>query len=532
MRYPYVPPTPTPHPSDSPDDMLGRSARLLHDALTTTSADDPAIHFGDRTLTFGDLAYRARRLGESVAAVVPEAGTAAVVGHNHPDYVALLMGVPASGRSILLLNQRSSAIEWRRSIDQVGARLVLGTAAFLDRLDPPNRVSHVVDLDIESVARRFESLGRHPDPRPQSDPSKPAWLIPTSGTTGDPKLATLTHRSIWAAIDALDGGRPIADDDVYVFPFPLCHVAAYNVIAHLNRGRPVVLMERFDPDELVAAVARHQATSVSLAPTMLRALLDRVAARPELAAGLSSLRKIGYGAAPLSPELARSAVETLGVELNQGYGMTELSGNAVFMDAVDHRRAMSDRPELASAAGKPAPGVEIRISELGEIEVRAAQIFAGYHGDPDATEAVIDDGWLRTGDVGRIDADGYLYVTDRLRDVIITGGETVGSREIEDLLAADPTVAEVAVIGLPDSFWGEVITAVIVPTKPERDEVDPSALAERVRSRLGGVKTPRRWEIVDALPTSPTGKVLKRVLREQLRTVEVEEGHRATASNC
>ncbi|MBK6669814.1 MAG: AMP-binding protein [Actinobacteria bacterium] len=297
--------------------------------------------------------------------------------------------------------------------------------------------------------------------------------------------------------------RPLADDDVYLFPFPLFHVAAYNVIhAHL-RGRPVVLVARFDAAEVAALIERHRVTNISLAPTMIAMLLDHPAARRH---DLSSLRVVAYGASAIPLPLLRRGLDELGCGFAQGYGMTELSGNAVFLTPDDHRRAAADRPDLLTAAGRPGPLAAIRLADDGEIEVRADQVIPGYWNRPDATaDAFTADGWFRTGDIGRIDAEGYLSIVDRAKDIIVTGGENVASREVEDALAEHPDVAAVAVVGVAHPRWGEQVVA--VATAADGATIDADAVLEWARGRLAGFKRPKALLVRDALPVNASGKV-------------------------
>jgi acyl-CoA synthetase (AMP-forming)/AMP-acid ligase II len=289
-------------------------------------------------------------------------------------------------------------------------------------------------------------------------------------------------------------------------------VAGYNVLLHHHHRRPVVLLPGFSPTVVCEAIARHRITTISLAPTMVASLIDDPA---RSSADLSSLRTVSYGASAMPTEVLRLAVERLGCDFTQGYGMTELSGNAVFLGAEEHRRALSDQPHLLGAAGRPAPGVDLRILDDGEIAVRAAQVMAGYWEDEEATaSSFAEGGWFRTGDIGRLDGDGNLYVIDRKKDVIVTGGENVASREVEDVLHAHPSVATAAVVGVPDRTWGERVAAFVVPRAGET--VDVGALDAFVRQRLAGYKVPRLWEVVAELPTNAGGKVLKRELRDRL----------------
>jgi acyl-CoA synthetase (AMP-forming)/AMP-acid ligase II len=329
----------------------------------------------------------------------------------------------------------------------------------------------------------------------------------------------LTHRSLAAGVTNSAIARPLAADDVYLFPFPLFHVAAYNVLhAHLRR-RPVVLVPRFDAATVLELIGSEGVTCCSLAPTMVAMLLDHPG---RTASSLAGLRQISYGAAAMPLDLLQRVLEELPhCGLAQGYGMTELSGNAVFLTPEDHRRAASDEPGLLAAAGRPGPLVGLQIvddedrevpaGEPGEILVRGDQVCAGYWEDPAATADSRRGPWLRTGDVGRV-IDGVLYVVDRKKDLIITGGENVASREVEDLVGQHPDVAQVAVVGVPDERWGETICAVVVPA-PDRDGIDVDELVRWTDGRIAGFKRPRRVVVVDELPLNASGKVDKGLVR-------------------
>ncbi|CAB4597852.1 unannotated protein [freshwater metagenome] len=500
---------------------------LLHEVVLGAARSIPgqaAIVHGDEVLTFGELADRVRRTALFATEFCPVGGRIAVIGENDPGWIDLYYGVPAAGRTLVFLNQRLSAPELSALITRSGASVVVGEPTHLDRLRLEGVELPLVDWDGWKLGcLALGDVPIAPVPSASSD-AIPAWLLFTSGTTAAPKGALLTHRSVMAAVAASSAARPVEPDDVYAFPFPLCHVAGYNVVHRHFHGRPVVLLDRFEPKTFCAAVAARSATSTSLAATMLASLLDHVDSDPGALEDLRTLRSIAYGAAPMPPSLLRRADALLGVDFAQGYGMTELSGNAVFLDAEAHRRGLAGEPGLLAAAGRPAPGVEVRIAdaddvdvrlgEVGEILVRADQMMIGYLDDPDASEAALRGGWLHTGDIGRIDDGGYLHVVDRSKDIIITGGENVSSREVEDVVAAFPGVLRVAVVGVPDPRWGENVCAVIV--SPEADRPDPAVLAAFVRSRLAGFKVPRHVVFVTELPVNASGKVLKAQLRELL----------------
>ncbi|MEO9224445.1 MAG: AMP-binding protein, partial [Acidimicrobiales bacterium] len=275
----------------------------------------------------------------------------------------------------------------------------------------------------------------------------------------------------------------------------------------------------FDPGLVVQAGAVHEATVLSVAPTMLHVLVDHLESTGER---MPSLRSISYGASPITPSILRRADAVFAADFNQGYGMTELAGNAVFLDPDDHRRGLGDEPQLLASAGRPTEFAEIRILDddghdvasgsTGEIAVRGEQVMKGYWRSQETNRESFVGDWFRTGDIGRLDADGYLFVIDRKKDVIITGGENVSSREVEDAIATHPDVGEVAVIGVPDPRWGESVCAVVVPRNgADLAETDVIAYG---RTAIGGFKKPTRAIFIDELPRNPSGKVLKRELRE------------------
>ena len=480
----------------------------------------PALLDGRRSRTFAELDDRIDRTIAVLGGLVGPGIAVAALGPNAWGWIDAYYGVPASGRLLVPLNHRLHAAELVEMVRRAAVGLVLGDADHLARV-------LAVDDSIPTVDWSAWDLlidGATPSgARPPVDPSDPAWLLFTSGTTAAPKGALLSHRSLSASVAASDTARPVDVDDVYVYPFPLCHVAGYNVLQRHANGRPVALLDGFDASRFCDVVEATSATSCSLAATMLASLLDLLGAEPERRGQLTTLRSIGYGASPMPTPLLRRADVMLGVDLGQGYGMTELSGNAVFLDAATHRRGLDDDESILSAAGVPAPGVEVRIvdedgtdladGQVGEITVRAPQVMVGYLDDPEATAAAIVDGWLRTGDLGRLD-DGMLRVVDRRKDMIITGGENVASLEVEEAVMSHPAVLRVAVIGVPDAHWGENVCAVVVPV--DADGFDVDAVETHVRSRLAGFKVPRHWWLVDALPVNAAGKVTKAELRRRV----------------
>jgi acyl-CoA synthetase (AMP-forming)/AMP-acid ligase II len=359
----------------------------------------------------------------------------------------------------------------------------------------------------------------------QSHDDAPAWLIYTSGTTGRAKGAVLSHRNVVAGVlnTAVSWGY---DDEVWpavsLCPWPLCHIAGYGVlVAHLHADT-LVLMRRYDPEGLLALVQEHRVTATTAAPTMLAMLLRHPAFDDY---DTSSIRRIGYGSAPMPVTVLREAMRRFpGARFQTGFGMTELSGNVLVHSAEDHVAAAEGRTELLASVGKPMMLSAVRVvddsgadtapDEVGELVVRGEQVCSGYWGRPEATAEALRGGWFHSGDLARRDADGYYYIVDRIKDMILTGGENVYSREVEEVLHEHPAVAAAAVVGTPDEVWGERVVAVLEPRAGHHLDVDE--VRAFCRARLAGYKCPREVLVVDELPRNTVGKILKRVLRERV----------------
>ena len=492
------------------------------DKWRAESPTDPAIITGDQVVSIGQFAELVDAIVDALDALTPAGGRVAVLGPNGVTAAALLYAVPASGRVLVPLNGRLLPAEQLALLERSAADLLVG-----ERVDGFTGPTIAVD-ELVASGSASTTVAHRTEP----EPNDMAWVIFTSGTTGQPKGVLLTHASLAAAVGTTAAGRPLTDDDVYLYPFPLFHVSAYNVLHAHARRRPVVLPTRFDARQVLDLADRYAVTAMSLAPTMLRMLLDELAAtgrRPP-----RCLRTVAYGASPMAEALLREASDVLGCGFAQGYGMTELSGNAVFLSPADHLRGLAGEGRFLRAAGYPGPGVQLRLVDeagtdvstgmAGEITVAAAQVCAGYLDDPVSTEAAIVDGWLHTGDIGVLDPDGLLHVVDRAKDIVVTGGENVSSREVEEALLSHEHVAQAAVIGLPDDRWGEAVTACIVLRTSGLDRFDGSpsartALTETLRAhvgeRLAGYKKPRRVIVLDALPVNAGGKVDKPLLRAQ-----------------
>jgi long-chain acyl-CoA synthetase len=439
---------------------------------------------------------RYRELADRLSRLEVEPGTrVGVLAENTQAHVEAWLGVPAAGAVIVSLNHRLAPEELRFIADD--AQL-----AFLvtDR-----------DIDLGCEVVEWESLlGGPPRPAPDLAPDALAAISYTGGTTGRPKGVMLTHGNLLANAqhNLVATGHRAGQRWLHVCP--MFHVAGIaNLIACTWVGAEQVLLPRFDPAAVLAAMERERITHTVLVPTMLQLLLDAPGAD---SADLSSLRHVQYAASPISAELQARVLERLpDCDVAQFYGMTEAAPTVTHLTPEDHRRG---GPRLRSV-GTPVPGVEVEVrgadGEPGELWIRGPNIMLGYWKRPEETAEALVDGWYRSGDIVAEDEHGYLYMVDRAKDMIVTGGENVYSLEIEAVLLRHPAVLEAAAFGVPDDRWGEAVHAVVVAREP----VTVDALLDHCRASIGGFKVPREIELRDEpLPKSGPGKVLKTALRE------------------
>ncbi|MAT93010.1 MAG: hypothetical protein CME59_10460 [Halioglobus sp.] len=473
----------------------------------TAAAQRTALYWGDKRISYGQLQQRVQRLAAMLAATGEPGARVAVLAWNCPAFVELMYAVPAAGHILVPLNARLAAAELCDQLRRSGSRVLYADPGLLAPLrthaDFPAAIDCVA-LGEDYEGRLARDAGAAPPPCRAQDP---AWILYTSGSTGRPKGAVLTHASFLAGLRSAALARPVEADDRYFYPFPLFHVAAHNVLLQHLYGAAVVLAPAFDAAQTLRACRELGVTTLSLAPTMIAMLLDHPDFTP---ADLASVRTIGYGASAMPSTLLRRLLDRTGVGLCQSYGMTELSGSVAFLTVEDHRAAAAGQDWLLGSVGRPLPAAELRIDpDSGEILVRAEQCMAGYWQDEEASAQALRGGWLHTGDIGRFDENGYLYIVDRLKDMIISGGENVASREVEEVLRRHSGVRDCAVIGLPDPRWGECVAAVTVAAP----DVSDGELEAHCRAHLAGYKTPRRWLRRDALPLNAAGKVDKPLLR-------------------
>jgi acyl-CoA synthetase (AMP-forming)/AMP-acid ligase II len=487
--------------------------------------DDVAVTFAGSSRTWGELGRRVRQVAAALRASGLRPGDRiAVLDLNHPSCLELTLACAQVGTANAVVNFRLAPPEIIYVINDAEARILFVGPEFAgaltqirDKLPSVEQVIHIGGEQDEYEAW----LGAH-DPADDGHPASPDDCfvqLYTSGTTGFPKGAMLTHRGMLAHAGNVAADFASGHGDVVQVAMPLFHVGgtSYALFA-LYAGARIVMMRVPDPALVLDVLEQHHITHTFLVPALLAAMTQVPGAADR---DFSALRVLSYGASPMPMPVMRACLKLFPGRMHQLYGMTEACGVVTALGPEDH-----EDPAVAHrlvSAGKPIHGVEIEIRDPatgdpvptgapGEIWVRTGQLMSGYWRKPDATAAAITaDGWLRSGDGGHVDADGYVYVTDRIKDMIISGAENNYPAEIERVLAEHPAVGDVAVIGVPDEQWGEVPKAVVVAAPGAT--VDPEALMAYCREHLAGFKCPKSVDLVAELPRNPTGKVLKKDLR-------------------
>lgn len=500
----------------SPAHALLDSAHRFSDAPAITDLDHPG---GPSTLTYAQLWTRAAAVAGTFTALGLNPGDrVALLLHNGTAYVESYFGAMAAGLIVVPLNVRLLDEDYQHMLRDSGAKILVTTDEFLDRAPGLESVPGLTILEPADVGG-FEA---EPLAVPVArDETAPSSLMYTSGTTGLPKAVVLSDRSWWAiatrAIDVLS----MREGEVTLHAAPLTHGAGFLLLPTIQLGGHNVLCASFTGARTLEIFDDYRVTGVFLVPSMIRMLLD---AWPEHRSTPSALRRIYYAGSPIDPETFREAVAKFDGRLVQSFAQMESPMFFTVLDETDHRQAAAEQDSaLVRSAGRTLPGVELRIvddegnsvalGEPGEVIARAPQTMNGYWKRPDATNAALVDGWLRTGDVGYFDDEGYLYIVDRKKDMIVTGGSNVYAHEVEEVLLENPAIKEAAVIGIPHRTWGEAVTAVLVPAGDQRDG---EAVLAACRAKLAGYRIPKRVEWVDSLPRNAYGKVLKRRLREEL----------------
>ena len=510
--------------------MTDEHPRTLVDILDANEKSRPgkcALVFGDERIDYATLARRSRQIASGLLASGAEPGDRiAYIGANSAAYYEILFAAARIGAVMLPLNWRLADDELVYILTNGRARMLFAEPRFIERLEKAG-LSFALRVPLNHLGVD-DDFAAWRDARPDDISNIPiaredvVMQLYTSGTTGKPKGAMLSHRSILALRSEVPDERQPAwnrwtEADVSILPLPLFHIgtAAWGLIG-MYYGATSIIQSEFDPVMFIDAIERHGVTRLCMVPSALKLMIEHPRA---VEADFSSVEYTFYGASPIPLPLLRDAMRVLGGGFVQIYGMTETSGAISGLPPEDHDLGGNRRMQ---SAGKPYPGVEIQIrspegralpeGQIGEVAICCGATMVGYYGDPAATARSIDaDGWLLTGDAGYLE-DGYLFIHDRIKEMIISGGENVYPAEVEAALCDHPDVADVAVIGVPDPKWGEAVKAVIVRA-PQSTATSDDVLAW-LKSRIAGYKVPKSIDFVESLPRNASGKVLRKDLRE------------------
>lgn len=474
-------------------DLISRAARQF--------GDRPCLVEGERVMSFARFDAATNRFASAMGMLGLAPGDrVGVLLPNGIDCLVAYYGLAKAGLVRVSLNSRDTPADLRFKLAEVGARAVLvgpdapdlGVSMTL----PPARLQALLAAASDTPCARDRSL------------DEPYRLGFTGGTTGKPKAVTLTERGELAELSAFltDLVPDIGPHDRFLHAAPIAHASGAFFLPALVRGATSLVMAKFDPGAFVSLAVATRATMTFLVPTMLALLLEE----PALAGADLALRRIAYGASPLAPAVYVRAAQRFGPIFAQTYGQAESPMVITCLKPDEHDRTGScGRPfTLAQVAVMDDDGHLLPPGQVGEIVVKGPQLMARYWNQPEATAAAFRGGWLHTGDIGRMDADGFFYLLDRKGDMLISGGYNVYPREVEDVLLAFPGVVEAAVIGLPDETWGDRVHAVV-----SGPGIDTAALLAHARAALAGYKAPRSVELWDALPKSPANKILRREVK-------------------
>ncbi len=495
------------------------------EALRCHAAERPdavALRFGDRVTTWREFDEQANRIANALIAMgLTKGDRVAYVGKNSDRAIALTLGASRAGVVFVPIIWRLAPTEIEYILADSSARVLFVEPAFAP-IGASAARRGVTVIDVEAEYDAMLQRGAPEPPAVAINEQDVLLQLYTSGTTGKPKGVMLTHANgirqranqIRAGVDWL----LTEPGDTTVVAMPYGHIGGVGfALLATNGGQEMIVHAEFDPGAVIEAVERHRVKRIFLVPAAIAMLLQHPRAAE---ADFSSIETLSYGASPIPLPLLQQAVDRMGCGFVQAYGMTETWGTVVALPPEDH---LPGREAKMSAAGKALPGVELRIIDedgkplppgtIGEIAISSPNNMAGYWKKPEETAATMyEPGWIRTGDAGLIDEDGYLFIQDRIKDMIITGAENVYPAEVESALHGHPAVLEAAVIGVPDAKWGEAVKAMVV-LKPGA-VATPDELIAHARTRIAGFKCPKSVDFIPALPRNPSGKILRRELRE------------------
>jgi long-chain acyl-CoA synthetase len=485
--------------------------------------DKPALTAGDRTLTFAELDARSSQVANALAAegVSPE-DRIAFLDKNTIEYFELLLGGGKLNAVMVAVNWRLAPPEVAYIVNDAEAKVFVVGEDFLPVLDAIRDELTTVKKFVV-VGRDYEDwVSSQPaaDPGIDSGPNDVAFQLYTSGTTGLPKGVMLTNSNLFSLLPVAAPDWLFTAESQNLVAMPLFHIggSGYATVG-MFMGCHTILMKEVNPAEMLQLIVEKKITNAFAVPAVLQFMLSVPGVEKM---DFSALRCMVYGASPISVEVLAKSIETFKCDFIQAYGLTETTGAIVTLMPEDHDPTGPNAHRLRSA-GKAIGGVELRIvspdtgtdakvGEVGEIWSRTGQNMLGYWKKPEETaKTITEDGWLKTGDAGYLDDDGYLYIHDRVKDMIVSGGENIYPAEVENCLMSHPDIADVAVVGVPSEKWGETVKALVV--KKEGSDPTPESIIAFAKERIASYKCPTSVDWIDALPRNPSGKILKRELR-------------------
>ena len=505
---------------------------LVHDYLEYYARNAPELPCtteGEHTLSYGEVNALANQLAHGFLALDVEKGErVAILGENSAWHCVFFMAASKTGAVAVPLNYRLAPAELAFVIGDANTRALLvleGMESVLADLRENLPANTAIISHDQPDSLHLESwISQFPQHSPEVEMmSGEAFLqLYTSGTTGNPKGVVTSHHNILALTMMNIIASPARPNQgtAGIVCAPLFHIGgAGSAVAAIFNGQHTLLHRVFDPVQLVDDMERYPVTAIFMVPAMIMAVLQIPGVEQR---NFSKLQQIFYGASPISETVLRRAMEVFQCDFVQMYGMTETTGTVVNLSPEDHRLALAGKPELLRSCGRASVGTRVNImspdgaevpaGEVGEIWVKSETNMLEYYNLPEATAADLTDGWVHTGDAGYKDEEGYIYLKDRMKDMVVSGGENIYPVEVENALAKHEAVADVAVIGVPDDKFGEALLAFVV-TRPGMSLTVDEAI-EFCRDKIAGYKIPRQLQLVAELPRNPSGKILKKVLRE------------------
>jgi acyl-CoA synthetase (AMP-forming)/AMP-acid ligase II len=492
--------------------------------------DQPAIIFNEQVTSFRALDDRSNRLANALLGLgLTKGDRVAFQMSNRPAIVELEVALYKAGLVRVPLNARLAPAEVVDVIENGDPKVFLvgdsHVGSVQDLADRLGAVEHFIGVGTSVPGwHEYEALlaaAADINPDAEMQPEDLAVLHYTSGSTGKLKAAMQTVGNRMSHLRKVGMHRMrVGPGDVLLLSGPLTHASGMFLQPFLYQGGTVLIQDKFDPDTLLTAIERWRVTYTFMVPTML----NRLATYPGLGRyDISSLKQVAYGGAPMAPTRIREAWEKLGAVLSQGYGGGETTGGLILFSTEDHARAIREVPQRLASCGRPIGESEVRVVDeagqpvqgdtVGEIVVRGPDVFAGYWKEPELTRQAFDaDGWLHTGDLAKVDDEGFIYIVDRSKDMIISGGFNIYPTEVEQALYAHPAVYEACVVGVPDDTWGEAVKAVVV-LRPGLEATEQD-IVRHCREVLADFKKPRSVEFVQELPRNPNGKISRKAVRE------------------